>query len=103
MKFSMLSLMVAGILFILGTSYISAINPDKMARQILFQDAEYVIRYNWENFYGTTIGKILSILQKHNVLNEGLIRELDQVPQVESVEPVRGTVISYTADNMWEK
>ncbi len=101
MKFSMLSLMVAGILFILGTSYISAINPDKMARQILFQDAEYVIRYNWENFYGTTIEDLID-LQKQNVLNEGLIRELDQVPQVESVEPVRGTVISYTADNMWE-
>ncbi len=71
--------MIAGALFILGVSYIQAVNLEKMARQSTFKNVEYVIRYDTRYAYGVTKEDLLDFQDQN--LNDDLIRELYQIPR----------------------
>lgn len=92
--FTVLSMLIGGSLFLLGATYISSTNYDKLARQTYFRDAEYLIQYDVE-FQNVATDTELLDYQKQDILNENLIKELYEIPQVERVTAIHQEQVSF--------
>lgn len=92
--FAILSMIVGGSLFLLGSTYITSVDMEKMARRGYFQDAEYQIQYasDYQDVFPET--ELLDF-QKQNILNEELIEELYEIPDIAHVIPVHMEQVSY--------
>lgn len=95
--FTILSMLLGGTLFLLGATYIFSADTEKMARQAYFQDAEYVIQYSSE--YQTLLSDTeLFDFQRQNILNEELIQELYEIPEVEHITALHSQQIEYDCE-----
>lgn len=90
--FTMLSLIVGGILFFVSTSYISSIDIETFTRSGYFKNYEYLVTFEEELYYDEVD---LTDMQIQGLFTEDLINELKKVPELESVERSKGTLVSF--------
>lgn len=95
--FTILSMLMGGILFLLGSTYIVSVDTEHLARQSYFSNAEYMIGYDSEY---QDIGSETEIFeyQEQNILNDKFIQELYNIPQVSSVTAYSYESVTYTYD-----
>ena len=93
--FTMLSLIVGGILFFVSAIYICSIDVETFARNGYFRNYEYIITFATigEDLYYDNVD--LTDMQKQKLFTKDLVEELEQIPEVESVERRRGTIVSF--------
>lgn len=78
------SLGFGGIIFMLASSYLCAWDEDAYSRQEEFENAEYVVSYRYNAHNPLAYGPTEMQLGGH--LSEGLKKELEGIPSVESVK-----------------
>ena len=91
----MLSLIVGGILFFVSAIYICSIDVETFARNGYFRNYEYIITFATigEDLYYDNVD--LTDMQKQKLFTKDLVEELEQIPEVESVERRKGTIVSF--------
>lgn len=91
--FTMLSMTIAGTLFLLSASWLCAVDNDAMARQSYFTNTEYRISYIGDSDFFTA-GQLID-LQKQNILSEKLINDLYTLPEIAHIDIVRSEIVSF--------
>lgn len=90
--FTMLSLIIGGILFIISSAYISSVDITEFSRNSYFRNAEYLIKFGSvdETVYYNNLD--LMDMQKQGLFTDELTDRLSALPQVESVKRIEGTI-----------
>src|SRR5699024_12420076 len=75
--------------------YICSIDVETFARNGYFRNYEYIITFATigEDLYYDNVD--LTDMQKQKLFTKDLVEELEQIPEVESVERRRGTIVSF--------
>lgn len=90
--FTIISLIIGGTLFIWAATWLYSSDLDKMARQGYYRNYEYVISYISE--YQYVYDSEFVDFQKQDILNDELIRELSEIPEIETVKPRKSVNVS---------
>ena len=98
---TMISLCLAGVVFMCASTFVSSVNEEKFARQSWFEFGEYEINISPNaiqvNEYGETG------IKKDNPLSYELVDKLNNIKDVKEVIPMQNLSVTYTYNDVTEK
>ena len=98
--FTMISLVISGIVFFVSISYTYSVSDDTYARSGYFRQHEYMIQFiNTQDYTNQN----LIALQRLHLYDDELIQKLEAVPGVESVDKVKEsyTTMEFNGDQIY--
>lgn len=91
---TMVSLSLAGIVFMCAATFITSINEEKFSRQGWFEYGEYTLEFSNNAAQVDEFG--YTGLKKNNPLNDELITKLEGIPEVSHVMELKDLQVAYT-------
>ena len=91
---TMISLSLAGIVFICAATFISSIDEEEFSRQGWFEYGEYTLEFSPNAAQVDEFG--YTGLKKKNPLNDELITEIQGIPEVRDVMELKDVEVDYT-------
>ncbi|MEG2935287.1 MAG: ABC transporter permease, partial [Clostridium sp.] len=91
---TMVSLSLAGIIFMCAATFISSIDEEEFSRQGWFEYGEYTLEFSSNAAQVDEFG--YTGLKKKNPLNDELIQEIQGIPEVSDVMELKDLEVAYT-------
>lgn len=91
--FTIMSLGIGGILFLMSTTMVVSTSLDEFSRQGMFGLGEYIISFDYNTLETSENGQIG--VQLNNPINEELIRDIESISEVNEITKYHRTSIKY--------
>lgn len=91
---TMISLSLAGIVFMCAATFITSIDEEEFSRQGWFEYGEYTLEFSSNAAQVDEFG--YTGLKKNNPLNDELINEIEGIPEISNVMELKDLEVTYT-------
>lgn len=91
---TMISLSLAGIVFMCAATFIASIDEEEFSRQGWFQYGEYTLEFSSNAAQVDEFG--YTGLKKNNPLNDELITKIEGIPEISNVMEIKDLEVAYT-------